>query len=229
MPAAVQQVAVVVPAHIRAATANLPKSYEAAKQALANCVSIDECKDWADKAAALASYAKQANDEEMMRQSIRIRDRAIRRYGELLKQIEPSKGGRPSETRVADGPSYSRKEAASSAGISPRQAKQAIRIANIPAADFERQVESNNPPSVTKLAEQGKKSAPRPVIDLKGRDPNEFNLAMHYVSGWEYAARDLAALNHDRAIAILTPPERARLRKAITAIDAMTDRIITRI
>jgi len=34
--------------------------------------------------------AKQANDEEMMRQATRIRDRAIRRCGELLKQIEPA-------------------------------------------------------------------------------------------------------------------------------------------
>lgn len=218
-----------LPAHVNAANANLPRSYEAAKTALANCVSIDECKDWADKAQALASYAKQANDEELTRQTVRIRDRAIRRMGELLKQIEPSKGGRPPETRVADHPSYSRQSVATSAGISPHQAKQAVRVANVPAAEFERQVESPKPPTVTALAEQGKKTAPRPVIDLKGRDPDEFNLAMHYVGGWEYAARDLAKLNHDGALAILTAPERDRLRKAINAIDALTDRTITRI
>lgn len=229
MPAHAHEVTVVVPAHIKAGKASLPKSYEAAKAALANCVSIDECKDWADKAAALASYAKQANDEEMMRQSTRIRDRAIRRCGELLKQIEPAKGGRPSETRAVGDPSFSRKEAAAGAGISPRQAKQAIRVANVPVEDFERQVESSNPPTVTKLAEQGKRSAPRPVIDLKGRDPDEFNRAMHYVSGWENAARDLAALNHAGALTILTATERTRLHKAISAIDAITDRIITRL
>ena len=88
MTALARELAVVVPAHIRAGPANLPKSYEAAKAALANCVSIDECKDWADKAAALASYAKQANDEEMMKMVARIRARAIRRVGEFLKQIE---------------------------------------------------------------------------------------------------------------------------------------------
>jgi hypothetical protein len=43
-----------------------------------------------DKAAALASYAKQAGDDEMMKTAVRIRDRAIRRAGELLKQIEPA-------------------------------------------------------------------------------------------------------------------------------------------
>lgn len=219
-----------LPAHVNAANASLPASYEAAKAALANCVSIDECKDWADKAQALASYAKQANDDDMMRQATRIRDRAIRRCGELLKQIEPSKGGRPpAETRVDAHPSFSRQDAATSAGMSPHQAKQAIRVANVPAADFERQVESPKPPTVTALAEQGKKAAPRPVIDLKGRDPSDFNTALHYVAGWEQAARDLAALKHDSAVPILTDAERARLRKAITAVDAITDRIITRI
>lgn len=219
-----------LPAHVRAAKANLPASYEAAKAALANCVSIDECKDWADKAQALASYAKQANDDEMMRQSTRIRDRAIRRCGELLKQIEPQQGARTDkELSVGTHTRFTRNDAAEQAGLSKHQQVQAIRVANVPAADFERQVESPKPPTVTALAEQGKKAAPRPVIDLKGRDPSDFNLALHYVGGWEQVARDLAALKHDSAVPILTDAERARLRKAITAVDAITDRIITRI
>ncbi|MGQ3297725.1 hypothetical protein [Reyranella sp.] len=218
-----------LPAHVNTAKASLPASYEAAKAALANCVSIDECKDWADKAQALASYAKQANDDEMMRQSTRIRDRAIRRCGELLKQIEPQQGARSDLTSGGRPPEVTRNRAARDVGMSPHQAKQAIRVANVPAADFERQVESPRPPTVTALAEQGKKAAPRPVIDLKGRAPDEFNLALHYVGGWEQVARDLAALRHDSAVPVLTPAERARLRKAIAAIDAITDRIITRI
>ena len=220
-----------LPAHVKAAKASLPASYEAAKAALANCVSIDECKDWADKAQALASYAKQANDDEMMRQSTRIRDRAIRRCGELLKQIEPQDrgGDRKSDHGAVNHTVMSRAAAARDAGISKHQQVQAIRVANVPAADFERQVESPKPPTVTKLAEQGKKAAPRPVIDLKGRAPDEFNLALHYVGGWEQVARDLAALKHDSAVPILTAAERARLRKAIAAVDAITDRIVTRI
>ena len=39
-------------------TAQLPRVYEAAREALTTCQNVDECKDWADKAAALASYAK---------------------------------------------------------------------------------------------------------------------------------------------------------------------------
>jgi len=34
---------------------------------LANCEAVGECKDWADKAAALASYARQVGDEELTR------------------------------------------------------------------------------------------------------------------------------------------------------------------
>lgn len=219
-------------APITAANARLPQTYESAKAALANCANIDECWDWADKAAALASYAKQADDDELMKMATRIRDRAIRRAGELLKQIEPSKGGRPSETRGATGPSFepsSRKEAGEAAGMSDRQIKTAIRVANVPDEQFEKQVESKNPPTVTALAEQGKKAAPKPVLDLQGRDPDEFNRAMHYVGGWEDAAKDLAALNHEQSLPILNVAEVARLRNAIATIDAVTDRIITRI
>lgn len=59
--------------------------------------------------------------------------------------------------------------------MSPHQAKQALRVANVPADDFERQVESANPPTISALALQGIKPAPKPVIDLHGRDPHEFN------------------------------------------------------
>jgi hypothetical protein len=73
-------------------TARLPQTYEAARQALADCQGLDECKDWADKAAALASYAKQAEDETLMKMAARIKARAVRRAGELLQQIEPATG-----------------------------------------------------------------------------------------------------------------------------------------
>jgi hypothetical protein len=206
--------------------ARLPASYEHAKQALAECVSLDECQSWADKAAALASYAKQAKDDELMKQAIRIRDRAVRRSGELLKQIEPNKGGRP-ETGAVTGPSFSRKEIAADAGMSSRQAKTAIRVANVPAERFEEQVESEAPPTVTALASQGTK--PKPVIDLKGRDPQEFNRSLHFVAEFEDYAKTLASFNLDAVLPGLSPAEAGRVRKAIGQIDTIHDRIVTRI
>ncbi len=65
--------------------ARLPASYERAKSALAECSRIDECKEWADKAEALASYAKQAKDDGLRILADRIQARAINRCGELLK------------------------------------------------------------------------------------------------------------------------------------------------
>ena len=88
---------------------------------------------------------------KLMKMATRIRDRAIRRAGELLKQIEPQKGGdrKSDEYQTAGtGPLMSRKEAGEAAGMSKRQAVTAIRVANVPAADFEKQVESPNPPTV---------------------------------------------------------------------------------
>jgi hypothetical protein len=212
--------------------AKLPASYEAAKTALTNCASIDECQTWADKAAALASYAKQSKDEELMKMATRIRDRAIRRAGELLKQIEPATGknNQYEQVKGGDAPTFhSRTEAAEAAGMSKHQQVQAIRVANVPQADFDRQVESDRPPTVTKLAEQGVKAAPRPVIDLKGRDPSEFNRSLHFVAEFEAYQRAIEKLDITTILPVLIESERARIRKAIAAIDAVHDRIITRI
>jgi hypothetical protein len=47
---------ITVPANISTSKAKLPRNYEEAKTAIASCYKIDECLNWADKAAALASY-----------------------------------------------------------------------------------------------------------------------------------------------------------------------------
>jgi hypothetical protein len=47
---------------------------------------------------------------------------------------------------------FSRKDAVTGAGMSPRQAKQAIRVANVPADHVEREVGSDTQPTVTTLA-----------------------------------------------------------------------------
>jgi hypothetical protein len=174
--------------------AQLPQSYERAKEALSTCSSIDECKDWSDKAMALASYARQADDKTLENYAIRIRSRAIRRAGELLKQFD----GRPNNAkkqsndndtllyklqqeqidnvlqllgdgkitrddangRIAKIDPYwherSQQNAATYAGMSKRQKDTSIRVANVDEDEFNRLVESNQPPTLTALAEKGK-------------------------------------------------------------------------
>ena len=157
------------------AHAKLPATYANARTALERCTRIDECKDWADKAEALASYGRQSEDKELYNMAERIRARAIRRCGELLGEIAPrDTPGRPSKNGGGGSP-ITRAGAARDAGLSVDQRKTALRVANVPGSEFEAAVESDNPPTVSALAEQGKK--PRPLIDLEGRDPKLFALS----------------------------------------------------
>lgn len=124
---------------------SLPKNYEAAKASLARCVEIDECADYADKAKALAVYALQSKDESLYRMAIRIRGRAIRRCGELLQEIEPGQGAREGKRRDGGVPPLRRTEVATSAGLSERQRKTALRVARVPEDQFEAMVEAEKP------------------------------------------------------------------------------------
>jgi hypothetical protein len=101
--------------------------------------------------------AKQSRDESMFKMATRIQARAIRRCGELLKEIETMQGKRTDlEPVEGDLPkSTTRKSAAEEAGLSEWQQKTAVRVANVPKEEFEAQIESDSPPTVTALAEQG--------------------------------------------------------------------------
>lgn len=170
-----------VPDTLNTAGARLPAAYEAAKQALAKCESLDECQGWANKAHALASYARQADDDTLEKQAIRIKSRAVRRCGELLHEID-GRGGDRSKGAGGDAPvpandhvspsskskraltfAPTQREAAAAAGMSIHQERTAVRVAAVPAERFEAAVESDTPPSVTRLADMGRKAAAAPV------------------------------------------------------------------
>lgn len=142
-----------LPAGIDVNRARLPITYEAAKAALAECVRIDECKDWADKAEALASYARQTRDSVLRRYCDRVQARAIRRCGELVNEIPDTNRGRPAENQAGTAPNLTRTRAATEAGLSERQRKTAQRVANVPGDLFEEAVEADEPATVTELAE----------------------------------------------------------------------------
>src|SRR5437870_10271857 len=83
--------------------AELPERYKAAKQALASCDCIDECKACAAKMEALACDARQANDTVLEDLVMRIRARAVQRCSELLKDLSSEQRKRTNQKLHARG------------------------------------------------------------------------------------------------------------------------------
>jgi hypothetical protein len=219
-----------LPAHIRVSDARLPATYEQAKTALAQCSRIDECQEWANKAEALASYARQADDDSLRKMADRIQARAIRRCGELLKQFDGR--GRPEENKEGTRPDYSQAHAARDAGLSAHQQKTAVRVANVPAEQFEAAVESGEPPTVTALAEMGKQSRVAPSSEPPAATaspitaPAGFKQATHLIG----VVRDFAAFcqQNDPVVVVggLMKPEVRDVRSFVGIIDGWLDRFV---
>jgi hypothetical protein len=204
--------------------ATLPEKYEAAKVALAECNRIDECKNWADKSAALASYAKQGADKEMENTAMRIRARAIRRCGELLDQIEKKQGGDRRDQRGGKSPLVSRKSAAKAAGMSDDQMKDALRVAKVNGESFERQMESDNPPTITALAEQGKSKAV-PHYVQQGMTKKAFQVGMYFRG----RLRDMVETTKEYGLQDVVdgsmPHERDQIRSNIKTLETYFDKL----
>lgn len=209
---------------IIASDAKLPATYEAAKTALATLAKVDECQDWADKAQAMASYARQANDDSLHKMAVRIQARAIRRCGELLAQVPEATGA---HLKRENSLPLSRTQVAADAGLSEHQRKTALRVANVPAESFEKQVESERPPTVSKLAEQGQKAKPRPHVDLGTIKPHDYARATQAL-GTLRAFAQFVATNDPVEIAAGVKPHEVKIARAnIEAIDLWLDKFVT--
>jgi AbiEi antitoxin C-terminal domain len=226
-----------LPADMQVSDARLPEIYERAKTALVQCSRIDECQEWANKAEALASYARQADDDSLRKLADRIQARAVRRCGELLKQFD-GRGGDRSKNGGAPIFAPSRREAATQAGISKDQQVTAVRVASVPADQFEQAVESDTPPTVTALAKAGTQARmtsavvaatpqpPPPPHAAPVTAPAGFKQATHLIG----VVRDFAAFceKNDPAVVAdgLMRSEISEVRNFVGVIDGWLDRLV---
>lgn len=109
---------------------NLVK-YENAKQAIAEYKSVDEVKDFRDKAVAIQAYAKQANDYDLERDASIARVRSERRCGELLKETVQHGGNRKSKS---DGSTL---KTLAEMGVTKDQSSNWQKLAEVPEKEFE--------------------------------------------------------------------------------------------
>lgn len=125
------------------------KLYEAAKHALAEYRTVDEVKDFRDKAAALQHYAEQAGNHEMERDARVARMRAERRFGELYKDGEKAKGAAEAGTNrgATRSPEVTASKTLGELGVTKRQSTQWQKWADVPEDKFEEVLQCDKPES----------------------------------------------------------------------------------
>lgn len=209
---------------IAADIAGLPTRYVEIKRELALLQSLDLCKEWSDRAAAIRAYAQMARDPELEALARRVRAWATRRAGELLAEINPAANHHDPANLIATtdatDPSnfISRKAAAEEAGLSERQHKVALRIASIPLDKFEHLVEVTHPASLQDLDDYARElrgdvpgipeelqpmlrklvvEAVKPRSELAGRTLQEFECARIFMFETSYYLGRVKGLNLD--------------------------------
>lgn len=119
--------------------------YENAKAAIAQYKTVDEVKDFRDKAIAVEAYAKQANDYELEHDAALARVRAERKCGELLRDMEKAKGaqgnpGGQGAKIVRSNDTTAQPKTLSEMGVTKDQSSKWQKLAAIPEKEFEEAV-----------------------------------------------------------------------------------------
>jgi hypothetical protein len=138
--------------------------YDKMVLAINECHRTDEVKHIRDHVLALEYYARQAKNVEAERKAAKIRIRAERRAGELLKEAERGQAGRPKNNSLHAQSNY--QEAKEQAKISDDQAHRWQKLADVPQEKFEAALaDPDVMPSTSGLIEK-RPSFLKPIIDL---------------------------------------------------------------
>jgi hypothetical protein len=156
-----------------------------------------------------------ADDDSLRQLADRIQASAVRRMGELLKQFD----GRPDNAvKQKEGTLLlTQAQVAENAGISEHQRKQAVRVANVPAAVFDAAIEQPKPATVTELSEMGKKIRAA---------PESFKRATHLIGAVNRFAEFCRASSPATVAAGMMPDEVDDLRRDIAIIDEWLGRFV---
>ena len=130
----------------------VPVEYEAACKALQACIDIDEAKYWADKADALAAWAKVYRDDKVGRQAKQLKLLAYRRIGELARELRPQ--GSAGSGKIIDGKKLrgrlkGPKSLLREHGMPSGLANAATRLSRLPKSKFDEIVNQPVPPAPT--------------------------------------------------------------------------------
>lgn len=118
--------------------------YEAARRALAEAHRVDEVKQLRDKHEALAAYARQAKDTEMIQYATEMKVRAERRAGQLLAEMEKAKGTlkRGATLPRSHDATAEKQKTLAEMGISKDQSSRYQALAGMPDDAFETAIET---------------------------------------------------------------------------------------
>jgi len=209
----------------------LPEQYSALDKAVAEIQNLDLLKGLADKTAALASYARALDKNEVAARNLTRANNAIwRRMGALYKECE-GQAGRPPNNRPRPGPISGAAAKGREIGHSKRQVAKAKAIASVPPAQFDKAQKSEPPPSATALEKAAPKvkpalkkaSAPRPKA--KEQTP-EWKAATKLLNAWAALIKATDGLNIKLAVAGLEPDEKKMVRADLQKVKKQIDKTL---
>jgi len=126
--------------------------YDAMCRAIDAAYEVDEVKDIRDKALAIETYARQAQNVEAERRACEIRLRAERKAGQLLAAMEKAKGaaGNPSGRGAPIVRSHDvTTQTLADLGISKNQSSRWQKLASVPKLEFETALAAPSKPTTT--------------------------------------------------------------------------------
>lgn len=156
------------------ALASVAPSYERRRLAIAECSRVDEVANLADQAVAAQAYFRQSQDLDNEIEASRIRVRAERRLGQILKEMAAS-GERATKQGTLKQAPMSR--GATSAptladlGIPRDRARRAMQLAEVPEPEFEAALAEPRTAQPRRMLDERKpvagsvSSPPSPAVD----------------------------------------------------------------